>query len=69
MAEFGDLFNTNNDVDNIKVEIEMLDYGYVQECNDCNKLQSILKVLKSGKEGHYPDVSLNYLYAIILTLY
>ena len=60
MAELGDFFNSNSNsnADNIKIEIEMLDYHYVQECDDCNKLQAILKVLKSGKEGYYPDVSI-----------
>ena len=40
------------------VEVECLDYGYVEKCTDVSKLRLILNVLHSGKEGHYPDVSI-----------
>ena len=39
------------------VPIEMLDYAYVESCTDVKLLQKILAVLKSDKEGLYPDVS------------
>jgi hypothetical protein len=59
MAELGDLFSgqASSGAGNFKVELEMLDYAYVNECKDWNKLSAILDVLKSGKEGYYPDVS------------
>lgn len=38
------------------VPIEMLDYAYVGSCTDVKLVQKILAVLKSGKEGLYPDV-------------
>ena len=40
-----------------EITVEMLDYAYVNECEDYKKLQAILSTLKSGKEGYYPDVS------------
>ena len=33
-----------------------LDYDYVDGCNDAKKLKAILSVLRSGKEGSYPEV-------------
>lgn len=53
MAE---LVNTS-DVTVDSVPIEMLDYAYVGSCTDVKLVQKILAVLKSGKEGLYPDVS------------
>lgn len=38
------------------VDVDMLDFAYVEECQDWKKLYSILEVLKSGKEGFYPEV-------------
>jgi len=39
------------------VQVEMLDYDYVEKCNDVKELKAILSVLQSGKEGYYPHVS------------
>lgn len=55
MAELGNLFGSTA-VKDAKVEVEMLDYGYIGECKDWTLLTTIVEVLKSGKEGHYPDV-------------
>lgn len=38
------------------VDISMLDYDYVNKCNDAPTLKNILKVLISGKEGKYPHL-------------
>lgn len=38
------------------IPIEHLDYKYIETCNDVNKLQKILQVLKSGEEGRYPEL-------------
>jgi hypothetical protein len=38
------------------VEVEMLDYGFIEGCSDVKLLHDIVSVLKSGKEGYYPDV-------------
>lgn len=48
-------------LENIQVEAEMLDYDYIAKCDDWQKLLKIVEVLKSGKEGNYPDVS-NYFF-------
>ena len=39
------------------IQVEMLDYTYVKDCEDYKQLNGILQLLKSGKEGYYPDVS------------
>ena len=38
------------------IPIDHLDYAYVNKCEDYKELGSILALLKSGREGHYPDV-------------
>ncbi|KAJ7352829.1 Sperm associated antigen 1 [Desmophyllum pertusum] len=38
------------------VPIEHLDYRYVGECKNSKELEKILKVLRSGEEGHYPEL-------------
>lgn len=58
MAELGDLFGGSTTTAGQKIEVEMLDYDYVRDCKDWNQLSAIVDVLKSGKEGHYPDVSI-----------
>eukprot|EP00117_Sycon_ciliatum_P033062 scpid90857/ scgid5427/ Sperm-associated antigen 1; HSD-3.8; Infertility-related sperm protein Spag-1 len=38
------------------VPVEHLDFAYVQSCSNVKELERILKVLKSGSEGHYPEL-------------
>ena len=54
MAEIADQLTPEADKG---VDVECLDYGFVEKCTDASKLRLILNVLRSGKEGHYPDVS------------
>ena len=56
MAELGD-FSSDSGVSDGTISVDMCDYGFVDECNDRKKLQGILNLLTSGKEGHYPEVS------------
>ncbi|KAI9223702.1 hypothetical protein BC828DRAFT_375332 [Blastocladiella britannica] len=37
-------------------DVEHLDYGYVRECTDLHELRVLSAVLRSGKEGLYPDL-------------
>ncbi|CAJ1061454.1 sperm-associated antigen 1 [Xyrichtys novacula] len=39
-----------------KVPVEHLDYVYIKKCKDVKYLERILKVLRSGKEGIFPDL-------------
>lgn len=55
MAELGDFLVSGDS--KVHVDIEMLDYGYIEKCSDAHKLRAIVDILKSGKEGFYPDVS------------
>lgn len=38
------------------VTVEMLDYAHVDKCQDVDELKGILALLRSGKEGRYPDL-------------
>ncbi|KAJ8540740.1 hypothetical protein ON010_g12485 [Phytophthora cinnamomi] len=38
------------------IDVEMLDYGFVERCSDLDELKGILATLRSGKEGRYPDL-------------
>ena len=40
----------------VKVETFMLDYEYVNSCNDVSVLKDILLILISGREGRYPEL-------------
>jgi len=41
----------------VEITIDMLDFSYVDDCNDVKILRGILDTLQSGQEGCYPDVS------------
>lgn len=43
-------------VEDIQVEVDMMDFAYVEACTEWKKLMKVLQVLTSGKEGHYPEV-------------
>ena len=38
------------------LDIEQLDYKFIQHCTKVKTIESILKVLRSGQEGVYPDL-------------
>jgi hypothetical protein len=38
------------------IPVEHLDYGYVGECRNAKEVEKILQILRSGKEGLYPDL-------------
>lgn len=38
------------------IPIEQLDYKYVGTCKDGKKLEKILRILRSGEEGYFPDL-------------
>ncbi|XP_073406550.1 sperm-associated antigen 1 [Dendrobates tinctorius] len=39
------------------IPVEHLDYKFIEECKDIKHLEKILRVLRSGEEGHYPDLT------------
>ena len=71
MAELDNIFlssspeETAGPIDNESVDIEWLDFEYINSCTDLNRLKNIYNVLKSGKEGHYPEVCLFALLLIV----
>ncbi|XP_068242781.1 sperm-associated antigen 1-like [Palaemon carinicauda] len=36
--------------------VEQLDYSYVRDCSNKRTLERIIRVLRSGQEGYYPDL-------------
>ncbi|KAF7246821.1 Sperm-associated antigen 1 [Varanus komodoensis] len=40
------------------IPIEHLDYKFIETCTDVKYLEKILKILRSGEEGFYPDLVL-----------
>lgn len=38
------------------VSVDKLDFGYIMSCKDVKELEKILKVLRSGEEGTFPDL-------------
>jgi hypothetical protein len=61
MAELEGTLGSSQDFDannNIKVETDWLDFDFVKDCNDKKKLTLIFNTLKTGREGHYPEVSI-----------
>ena len=57
MAELGEFLVSSEDA--LKnIDAEMLDYAYVNTCTDAEKLKGIVSVLRSGRDGFYPEVCL-----------
>ncbi|XP_069813433.1 sperm-associated antigen 1 isoform X2 [Dendropsophus ebraccatus] len=40
-----------------QIPIDHLDYKYIEECKDVKHLEKILRVLRLGEEGNYPDLT------------
>ncbi|KAI4465588.1 rna (rna) polymerase ii associated protein [Holotrichia oblita] len=38
------------------IPIQHFDFDYVQKCTDSKELERMLQILKSGQEGHYPEL-------------
>lgn len=38
------------------IPLAHLDYKYIEECNDVKYLEKILRILRSGEEGRYPEM-------------
>lgn len=39
------------------IPIEFLDFDYINTCSDAKMLEKIVKILRSGEEGFYPDLT------------
>lgn len=40
-----------------EIPVEFLDFSYIKECNDAKMLERIVKILRSGEEGYFPDLT------------
>ena len=40
----------------IEINVDMLDFGFVEECNDVATLKGICEQLKNNEYGYYPDL-------------
>eukprot|EP00794_Sanderia_malayensis_P011962 gene11962-13199_t len=38
------------------ISIAHLDYKYIEKCSDSKEIEKLLKILRSGEEGSYPDL-------------
>jgi hypothetical protein len=58
MAELGDMASLlgQSSTAPVEITIEMLDYTYIEECDDVDKLRGILDKLKTNEYGSYPQV-------------
>lgn len=54
-------------VESIQVEVDMMDFAFIETCDDWKKLMKVLQVLSSGKEGHYPEVIYFYIVIYIIS--
>ncbi|XP_026519195.1 sperm-associated antigen 1 isoform X4 [Terrapene carolina triunguis] len=41
-----------------QIPINHLDYKFIEKCSDVKHLEKILRILRSGEEGYYPDLTL-----------
>lgn len=39
-----------------EIPVEFLDFSYIKTCSDEKLLEKIVRVLRSGEEGYYPDL-------------
>lgn len=40
-----------------EIPVEFLDFAYIKNCSDSKMLERIVKILQSGEEGFYPDLT------------
>ncbi|KAJ3109248.1 Sperm associated antigen 1 [Phlyctochytrium planicorne] len=66
MVDTNELLNFSKDAFGISVDekfeydVSQLDYGYVKTASDIPQLKKLLAVLRSGKEGYYPDLEKSF---------
>lgn len=41
-----------------EIPVNHLDFDYVRECKDAKEVERMLLILRSGEEGHFPDLQL-----------
>ncbi len=57
MAEL-DRWSHIQGIDHVEIDVDMLDFPFVENCTEWVKLAKIVQILKSGEHGHYPEVSM-----------
>lgn len=40
-----------------EIPVEFLDFSYIKNCQDAKMIERIVKILRSGEEGFYPDLT------------
>jgi tetratricopeptide (TPR) repeat protein len=56
MAELEDSWLAQSVDPATEVDVDKLDFAFVESCSDWKQLYQVLRVLKSGKEGFFPDL-------------
>lgn len=44
-------------IDKYKIPVQHFEYSYIETCRDSRELEKIIQVLRSGQEGHFPDLT------------
>ncbi|EFA03196.1 Sperm-associated antigen 1-like Protein [Tribolium castaneum] len=44
-------------IDKYKIPVQHFEYSYIETCRDGRELEKIVQVLRSGQEGHFPDLT------------
>lgn len=40
-----------------EIPVEFLEFSYIKTCNDAKMMEKIVKILRSGEEGYFPDLT------------
>ncbi|XP_053946390.1 sperm-associated antigen 1 [Anastrepha ludens] len=44
-------------IEKYEMPLSHLDFGYIRECKSIREMEKIVKILRSGEEGHFPDLT------------
>lgn len=57
MDDSGEIVHRQTLLQKYDIPIEFLDFAYIKTCSDLKMLERIVKILRSGEEGFYPDLT------------
>lgn len=50
------MYNSKSLLEKYHIPIEHIDFEYVRNCVNVKEIERILEILKSGEEGHFPEL-------------
>lgn len=57
MSDESNSINKKTLLEKYEIPVEFLDFEYVNNCEDAKTLEKIVKILRSGEEGFYPQLT------------